>query len=515
MTSLSKIEIRSVVIKELLRLKENFNPENFSRTKETLNKIEDRKFVITLIIKEISGKNRAYDDILKSLLIKNFRNECEEELQNEIFNDKNSDEKKFCIINILRGLDSDKNIPDTKETDNSENLSHHEIFFFLKDTIKSIGEQINFLDFLYTIDSKDRTLLLESIISEYSDDELANTLLMALYLTENEKSILKIIKALGKTNSYYALEALDYVLSKNYSEAVNNSAQNAKKELISLGLNEAIKEEKLYKEILKDSEFYEAYSSLFDAKGDFTLTFARKKKDGRLDAFFTALNLEQGVLASFGLENMNDDEYNKIMGKIFSKDIKIKINPSVLTKFINDAIQNGKNPAPYEVLCWKKLTHDIKPEDMDLNFIKNFNQKHTDELGYKMLLEKDYMQTWFFKEDDNKYFRELISELKKINSQGIEATDNAIKRYRTDIFKEMSYFGFLLTLQSYLLNLSGKENESRIFYQISVNSELCEDFQEKIIHKSIYEYFYGDDFSVDCKLSRNFLDIMEKWEKEF
>ena len=105
MTASNKIQIRAQVLQSILKFKSAKFPSDIEVEEciKTLNKVNDKKFVTELLLKEITATNEIYDSVLTLLL---FNISSPKMLLEAIFPllNKNSvpDVKKLYLINILR-----------------------------------------------------------------------------------------------------------------------------------------------------------------------------------------------------------------------------------------------------------------------------------------------------------------------------------------------------------------------------------------------------------------------------
>ena len=180
MSQYSKIQLRGLVLQAVLKFKDCSlpNDKEINSCIKFLNGLDEKEFIASLLLKEISTQSTQYDSILTLLLFSICDAKVLSEQVFKLLGDKNvPDIKKMHLINILResGQSVDYNFIQT-HINNPDEIIDSETKKFLQDAQMSPEVLIDFFDFYFTVSTDDKNMLVNSIINDYSGDELANVL---------------------------------------------------------------------------------------------------------------------------------------------------------------------------------------------------------------------------------------------------------------------------------------------------------------------------------------------------
>ncbi len=529
----SKLFSRSVVLRELefLKAQKDINPALAAKSIEKLSQIKDKELLASLVIDQMTGKGTTFNDVLKLILVA-CAGKCAEGIIFKNLSSKNvSDEKKLYLITILRELDLEINYVKLSEFIDPEALVDYETKKFLSSAKVNPQAQIDFLDFFFGINDKDKEMLMDSIISDFSHEELISILIPIIYNDPATKFAKHAMETLKKSKSYLVFEVYNWVINTSDDPSAVSLAKKCKNELKMLGLRKEVGQIELYKNILKDSAPLGFWASMLDGASNFVLLFARKNVLGNFRVFVTVLNPHIAPLACLGFDDLGQKEFETLFGRIFNENMPVKIDLSVGVKILNELTikaQKQKLQVPYELLSWRQLTYDIEPVAGDLEdfFKSHFEKIRLNEFSFKKLLKQDFMQNWFIAHGDNPVFDKILEEIEK-KSFAIEDIEKRIKENADDIFA-----GFEKTLlyQAYFAHCANNKDVADILYALSEISEkqpLDKKFQELIMKKSVYEHFsketepdnnttvFKKEKKENVNAKRVLSIIKDKWQSEF
>ena len=501
MSKASKIQIRAEVLQAVLKFKNSTLPSDFEVESciKFLQQIHENEFVASLLLKEISGNGCLYDNILTLLLYSICSPDILGQLIFKFLNDNNtSDTKKLFLINVLReqGQSIDYNFIQS-HIQNPDEVIDNETKKFLHDAQFSPEVQIDFFDFYFTVNEQDRAMLVDSIINDYSGDELANILEPFAYFYPENHIDIKILEALANSKSYLALKPLKWCAQNNPDDTLSKLADKLYKKLLLSGFDNKKTSEEIYSSFLKGSTPFGFWYSCADGNSNISCVFARKKDNGFIQTFFTVFNLFCGPIASFGFNEVSTKDFNIILLRFFKSSIHAKI-PLQEGKNIFDALtkRGWKNDVnvPYEFVCWQRLTYDVNR--MPCSFDELLTEKlKIAPTSKKMLFEifnSDIFSNWFYNCDD---YTELsnavksilqckILDIDKLNAIAVNCLESFLSnvKYKDRLIEQIKF-------QSYILFGANMKSTAKSLYSIIYDNFLFEFFILLLIQKSIYIHF--------------------------
>ena len=485
---------------------------------DILDAQNDKKTIVKILYKELNNANENNEYILRLLLERYApKDELSAHLWGLLKNPMVSNETKIAAVNLLRDIDSGHSYDEFgKYIDNEEELIDRDTKLLLKNAIFNPEVQIDFLDFLNSLNTNDKITLINSLGDDYTEDELAN-ILVPVFLSnpysEEGKTSLNI---LGESKSQLAYHALN--------EAVKYAKEDIqpliKKNLSKLKLS-GIREDNthiFYKKLLSDSKPYVFCLTYPDGHGNQALIFTREKFDGRIQFAAVVTDDYTGIKDCFGFNDISKFECEKIIERFYQEEEVLNISPEALKTILINA-ENLSDKFPYEYICWKNLLTDIEPETVNVKEFLTQNVKpaklNSDDI--KTLSTDEFSKHWFLDYGYSTEYDELIDDLnrKLLNNEYKIDFDEVIEEHFDRIFDapEYSVWSERLVMSAYLKFLTGKAAFAGKIYGLYFDDVLKKEFFKNIIRKSIYEYYFGLKYNTELnngKFSLNELDYIIK-----
>jgi len=515
----TKIQQRALILQEIskLRLIPQVSDADVEAAIKALSHIEDKLFLCNTILKEIDGSIVYFDGVLAILAINLAKDVLEKSVFSFLENKSVKEEKKLFLINVLNqaGHAVDPNLIHAY-VENADELIDLETEKFLKMAEVNPEAQIDFLDFYFGVSEDDADILLNSIISDYSGDLLANILTPLIYSVKKEETIKVCVEGLLKSKSYLAFAPLEWLIKTAKSPTLLSLTRKTKNELKIAGLRKNITTLEYYTELFKNSKPLDIFVSSIDGASNFSYIFSRKYDNGSISAFFAVINLETGPVSCFGLSNISEPEYKGILQRFFRDTEKIPLNFSfgkaLLDHFCNFAAEM-KKVIPYELLCWRQLTYDIKTTDAALEDFMAQNlvcNSKINEFDIRRAINSDYASAWFFtynkKNLDFTFLIDKLCALKEGEFEKFDILTSEFIKNTSETPKKSTMLSFLkkrFLYQGYFLKCLEFENLSSLFYSIYCNDEALCRFYEYSIKKSVYEFFLNLQNLKDCTDENN------------
>ena len=517
MSELSKIQIRALVLQEVLMFKGLTFPSepDINNCIENLKVVSDKELLASLLLKEISSQGNVIDCALILVLF----NLCDEKVIVtqilKLLNEKNvNDTKKLFLINILR--EQGKNIDYDficSHVSNPDEVIDSETKKFLIEAKMCPEVQIDFFDFYFAVCKQDQENLLDSIISDYSGDELANILEPFVYFYPENHLNEKILYALADTKSPLALPPLNWC-STNYPD--ENLASLSAKLLNKLNLSGLVKNinfDELYLKFLDNSSPLAFWYSIADGNSNVSCVFARTKKNGFVQTFFVVFNLVYGPISCFGFDEITTNDFDSILLRFFKSSLHAKLplqEGKLLFDFLSSLGWHNCVSIPYEFICWRKLTYDIVPSELSVcDLLCSKCSKTNVNIGmiYK-IFSSDLFSNWFFDCSKNNDLKSVVNEIennKLLDLDSIEVMlENVVSvLLNNSVFKENLVRK--IHFQCYILSNSNMQNTANILYSITLSTEYLREFILVLIKKSVYNYFVNRKFVCDVSSDNVFL----------
>ncbi len=504
MSKYSKIQLRGLVLQAVLKFKDcNLpNDKEIKSCIKFLNDLDEKEFVVSLLLKEISPHSTQYDSILTLLL---FSVSDEKTLSEQIFkllNDKNiSDFKKMHLINILResGQSIDYNFIQT-HIDNPDAIIDSETKKFLQDAQLSPEVLIDFFDFYFTVNADDKSMLVNSIINDYSGDELANILEPFAYFYPTICVDENILNAYLESKSYLALKPLKWCSEHLSDDNLLKIAKKNYKKMLLLGLDKNKKDCEIFSNFLSDSKPMNFWFSCADGNSNISCVFARHRDNGFIQTFFTVFNLSSGPIASFGFNEITKRDFNVILMRFFKSSLHAKISlKDGKTIFDTLASRGWKDNVkiPYEFVCWRRLTYDVEQSSCSFSELltQGLKKISVNKKVVSEFLNTDLFSSWFFNCKKAPPILEVIETLVQNMPNHIDEINLMVENAANKLFSDLNFknkFIEKILFQSYILLKSNMPNAANSLYSLTFDDNLVFEFLLTIIKKSLYFYFINE-----------------------
>lgn len=519
---------------EILNIIDDCKEENDSRIlQQRVVRLDEQEDVLTIekiLFKELLHADTSKERIIRFLLQRYVeKDRLISQLWSVLKNTMTSSEVKIIVLSYLRELETDWKYEDFSDSLGDDiDIVDSDTRKLLDSAIVNPEVQIDFLDFLSSVDSNDRLLLVKSLADDYTADALAN-ILIPVFLSAPESEIGKeALSLLGNSRSQLAYHALNTA----YDFLNDGMKQLVKKNLNLLklaGIREDNSKE-FYKQLLSDSKPYRCCATYPDGQGNQALIFSRKNtKIGKVQFVAIVINDYTGIRDCFGFNEISEFECDKIIERFYKDEKNIPLTPEALKTLVLYGEQISKNKAsnwllPYEYVCWKNLMTDIEVEETD---IKSFLGKNFTSItsvvpeDLEKLSDADFMQYWFL---DHHYSSEFEAFLEiadtEVMTKGFDF-DELIDNYVTKVFYQDEYEIWknrLLTCAYIELN-DNHYDIAKILYNLYYDSNSFNNFLKILLRKSIYEYYFSLKFNTEENQNKFTLkqldDIIESIESKW
>lgn len=485
---------------------------------DLLDAQNDKKTIVKILYKELNNATSKNEYILRLLLERYApKDELSAHLWSLLKNPLVSNETKIVAVNLLRDIDIGHTYDEFgKYIDNEEELVDHDTKLLLKNAIFNPEVQIDFLDFVNSLNTNDKITLIKSLGEDYTEDELAN-ILIPVFLSnpssEEGKTSLEILGECKSPLAYHALnEAIKY--------AKEDLKPTIKRNLSKLKLS-GIREDNthiFYKKLLSTSKPYIFCLTYPDGQGNQALIFTREKEDGRIQFASVVTDDYNGIKDCFGFYDISKFECEKIIERFYQDEEVLNVTPEALkTILINSEKLSDK--FPYEYICWKNLLADIEPENTDIRRIleKELTAQKLSLDNLKELLRDEFTKHWFLDYGYSDEYDGLVNSLNKklLNHDYKLDFDKIIDEHFENIFDATEYriWSERLLMSAFLKLLTDRKDFAEKIYGLYFDEVLKKEFFKNIIRKSIYEYYFGLKYNTelnDGKFSLNELDYIIK-----
>lgn len=498
---LNPFEIKAEIGKIFDTLKDVKDFENYAIHFHTLDLQKDKTIIVKLLFKEINNpKHNAA--LLKFMLLRYCTNEVlSEHLWNIIKNSMSSNQAKIFALDLLRDIDTNWSYEECgKYLDNPDELVESDTKKILDNALANPEVQIDFLDFLSSLDENDKIILLKSLGDDYDKDELANMLVpvfLSMPYSETGKTALEI---LGNSKSQLAYHALHSALN-----FVDESLVPSIKKNLSILKLAGIREDnslKFYKNILKDSKPYKFCITYPDGHGNQAVIISRITKSKKVQFVAIVIDDYKGIRDCFGFNEITQFECNAIIERFYRGQRALDLEPEVLKSILEQAEKLSNHNMPYEYICWRNLLADIEAKPLKLNY--NIKQLSNNE--FEKILKYDFTDYWFLNSTYSDEFEEFIKNIDTIPSKDFE---KYIDENLENVFYPEEYRVWTKRILncSLLKHLSGDEKAAQNLYNLYNDKKLIRELFKNILRKSIYEYYFAQ------KNTERIKDIEDMWVK--
>ncbi len=486
----------------------------------------DKKTIQKVLFKELNNAKPENEHIIRVLL---ERFAVKEELTAHLWTMLKSNivanETKIVALNFLRDLDSSWSYEECGSyLNNPDELIDSDTKFLLKNAIINPEVQIDFLDFMNSLTSKDKIMLIQSLGNDYSEDALANILIPVFLADPSCEEATEALEILGGSKSQLAYHALNSA----YEYVDDNIKPLVKKNLSKLKLS-GIREDnshEFYKKLLINSKPYKFCATYPDGHGNQALIFTRQNSEERIQFVAVVIDDYKGVKDCFGFNDISKFECDKIIERFYNEDTVLNLSPSGLKTILQNAEKLSKK-FPYEYICWKNLLADIETDHITIKEIlsNNLSPGSLEENDVKKLETDEFTLHWFLDYSYSDEFDQMIDRLNIKLQTPANKTDfeEIAKENLHKIFypEERRVWGERLLMSSYLKLLTRENETAQRIYSLYFDEKAKDEFFTNIIRKSIYEYYFTLKYNTELnngKFSLNELDyiiklIESKWVK--
>ncbi len=503
---LNPFEIKAEILGIISDCANEENPLVLNERVKRLDSLDDTTHIEKILFKELLNAKASKEKIIRFLLQRYVPKErLISELWNVLKNNMTSSEVKIIVLSYLRELETDWKYEDFESALGEDiDIIDNDTKTLLNAAIVNPEVQIDFLDFLNSVEPRDKLLLVKSLGEDYSQDALAN-ILIPVFLSEPESEVGKeALGLLGNSRSQLAYHALNTA----YDFVSDELRPLVKKNLNLLKLS-GIREDnsvEFYKNLLSNSHPYRCCITYPDGHGNQALIFSRTNKEKKVQFVAVVMNDYSGIRDCFGFNEISEFECDKIIERFYKDEKNIPISPSVLKTFLNFGERISKNHGknwllPYEYICWKNLLSDIPSEVNSFeNLLSEKFKKRT--LTFKdleLVFDADFLEHWFL---DSKYSSEFEAFLETLDSKILENSTDLDCEVSSNLLKifypeEYGIWRHRLLTCAYLKFCDKKTDIADVLYNLFYDSELYIEFLKHILKKSIYEYYFSLKFNTD------------------
>lgn len=496
MAEMSKLQIRAKVLSVLSEIKSanNLNSELLLSFIAKLSDIEDRKSLFDIFLKEFIKMSE--DEVsfcscmIKELVDKDY---VEKAVFDVLKSSSFSDEAKYKLVQLLRVVGASNTINQAPQYfDNPQELIDLETEKMLERASFNPETMLDFLDFIYAVSDRDKSILLSSLKDDYTGDNLTNLIYPILYSDFSDDIKIQVVDILSESKSALALAPFEFLLKVSENKKLTSAVELGLKKLKFAGVNQE-KANDFYKKLLNDLKPYEFYTTVPDGAGNQALLASVFNKDNNINFVAIVINDLSGIVDCFGFYNITQDETNRVISKFYLSEGKYKVSDSYIKSRISDAIQKtieNKALFPYEFVCWNTLLFNIEPLKSSIDEYIQLSQKDcmVDKNQIVDVLSKEYTYRWFINSLENLSLKEAIDKVYDLQDLDLEEIDKILLDFTDKIFdeKEQKIWKNRIKQLVYLLNENSLKKDANLFLQLLKNDDLFELFKQVIVQRSIF-----------------------------
>lgn len=526
---LNPFEIKAEILNIIEDCKDENDQQILIHRVARLDNQPDTQTIEKILFKELLHTTTEKEQIIRFLLQRYIpKDRLINQLWSVLKNTMTSSEVKIIVLSYLRELETDWKYEDFSDSIGDDiDIVDNDTKKLLENAIVNPEVQIDFLDFLSSVDNKDRLLLIKSLSDDYTEDALAN-ILVPVFLSAPESEIGKTaLETLGSSRSQLAYHALNTA----YDFLSDKMKPLVKKNLNMLKLA-GIREDnsrEFYKKVLSGSKPYRCCATYPDGHGNQAIIFSRKNlKTSKVQFVAIVINDYSGIRDCFGFNEISEFECDKIIERFYKDEKNIPISPEVLKTLIlyGEKISKEKSSnwlLPYEYVCWKNLMVDI---DADCTDIKTrlddmFKIKPVTDKEFEKVLSADFINHWFL---DNHYSSEFEAFLEIADTETYTDNydfDKLIDNYVNKVFyaDEYKVWKNRLLICSYMQYNEGHKDIAATIYNIYFDDKAFTNLLKNILRKSIYEYYFSLKFNTEENQNKFTIkqldDIIQSIEKKW
>ena len=503
---LNPFEIKAEVLSIIEDCKDETNPIILNERVSRLDAQSDTQSIEKILFKELLHANTSKEKIIRFLLQRYVpKDRLINQLWNILKNNMTSSEVKIIVLSYLRELETNWKYEDYSEFTKDIDVVDNDTKKLLETAIINPEVQIDFLDFLVSVDSKDRILLIKSLGEDYTDDALAN-ILIPVFLSAPDSEIGKeALNLLGTTKSQLAYHALCSAY-ENVSESLKPIVKKNINLLKLSGMREDNTQE-FYKKLLSDSTPYRCCATYPDGLGNQAIIFSRKnKKTNKVQFVAIVINDYTGIRDCFGFNEISEFECDKIIERFYKDEKNITLSAEVIKSLIIHGEKISKKAAsnwllPYEYVCWKNLLADINIDcdDFEVKLSETFTKNCLSKKEFEQIIMSDFMTHWFLNTHYSSEYEAFLEIADTFVLTNISDLDSLVDEYVNKVFYQDEYciWKNRLLLCSYIELNNKNKKLAELLYALYLNEEQFIEFLKIILRKSLYEYYFSLKFNTE------------------
>lgn len=510
---------------ELNSLQEKLNGVQNFQEHEILFKLLDsqstKTIIVKLLLKELVNV-KLNAPLIKFLLLRyGEKEDLNSKLWEIIKNPMVPNLSKIVALDILRDITTDWNYDECENfLDAPQELIDADTKRLLTSAVINPEVQIDFLDFLSSLNREDKMSLINSLADDYSGDELANILIPVFVFEQRGEIADKALELLGESKSELALNFLnsnDIIIPKH--PKLNKAVSTLK----IAGIRE-VNQKDFYKQLLSNSVPYKFYTVYPDGEGNQSIIFTRIKPEGRVQFVAVVINDYYGIRECFGFNDISKFECDTIISQFYKNDSGIKTNPKVIKEILYNAEETSIRrhyKIPYEYICWRNLLFDIEftPEPVKDILDKGFEIQPLREDGFLQILDEKFVELWFMTEFYNSQFESFISALDDNVKKSVDYDfDNYINENMYEVFNEdeVNMWKDRILNCSFLSLALNNDDLAYSLYKLYYDEKYLNKFYVYILQRSIYEYFVWKREIAENLSENDYLyDVVKKIEEKW
>lgn len=527
---LNPFEIKAEILSIISDCADVADPLVLNERVKVLDAQEDVLPIEKILFKELLNAKASKENIIRFLLRRYVpKDRLIEQLWAVLKNNMTSSEVKIIVLSYLRELETDWKYEDYESALGEDvDILDNDTRKLLDTAIVNPEVQIDFLDFLNSVEQKDKILLIKSLGEDYTEDALAN-ILIPVFLSQPDSEVGKeALELLGNSRSQLAYHALN----TSYEYLSDKLKPLVKKNLNLLKLA-GIREdnsEAFYKSLLANSRPYRCCATYPDGHGNQALIFSRTNKDKKVQFVAVVINDYTGIRDCFGFNEISEFECDKIIERFYKDEMHVPVAPSVLKKLLEYGEKISQTSTsgwllPYEYVCWKSLLSDISIEAGSFEEIlaQNLPRVAVSQSDFEELVGDECFEHWFL---DSKYSSEFEEFVEYLNSNILDEKfnlDAAVDENLNKIFYEYEYLIWKNRILNcaYIKYCDNKKDVAARLLSLYYDKVLYLEFLRHIVRKSIYEYYFSLKFNTEenqNKFTLEQLDVIissieDKWVK--
>ncbi|MCR4880530.1 MAG: hypothetical protein K6A44_01070 [bacterium] len=499
---LNKLQIRAMVFDVIKSYESDsdFESKLHIENLKKLNSVEDKKFVCEILLKELAVQKDFGLEIVKYLLADYASLELiESSIWEILYNPDVPDRQKEKYLQLLRAFGGKVDVNELMECiSDVDGVIDEQAQGLLEAATVNPEAQIDFLDFLMALQPKEQLILIKSLFEDFKGDEMANMLTPCLRIDLDKSIKAEIIDMLASIPSYLSVKPLKNYINSAGDDDLKRAALKALNQIRNAGVDIDNKEILDYREneICKDTKFHKAFLSQVDGCGNQGLIFSRITNRNKVIMFSTVINITDGIMDCFGLYNITENDFIKVVNRFKANDLAVPISAQEAKFKLTNAERKSASThsrLPYEYFCWSVYTCDIEENPIDYaSLLTERIAVSPRDLDY--LYNSGSFDSWFFEYDDNICVQNLINfaiDAGKNSRESVPLIENKIDEVFYTVFssEKVEEYSQMLMDSAFIFNKNYDYKRANIAANISTDiTEGNMTFLKDILKRSILQY---------------------------